>query len=99
MNARQKEKRYKQKYEQLKNAYMKPLFEVRHRVDRVRFTKAYPKTLMIEDQFPDIVRNDLIKGLTNQLNDYVEYKIWENPLMDTVIKIEAEIKVVRPEYY
>lgn len=98
MNARQKEKRYKQKYEQLKNAYMKPLFEVRYRVDRVRFTKAYPEKLMIENQFPDIIRNDLIKSLTNQLKDYVEYKIWEDPLMNTV-NIDAEIKVVRPSDY
>ena len=98
MNARQKEKRYKQKYEQLKNAYMKPLFEVRYRVDHVRFTKTYPKELIIENQFPDIVRDDLTKGLTNQLNDYIEYKIWENPFIDTV-NLEAEIKVAIPSYY
>ena len=96
MNARQKEKRYKQKYEQLKNAYMPPLFEVRCRVDRVHFTKSYPEKLIIENQFPNIVRNDLMEGLIKQLNDYVEFKTWEDPLMDTV-RIDAEIKVVRPE--
>lgn len=100
MNARQKAKFFKRKYEQIKDVYVQQPLEIRYRVDRVRFTKAYPEKLIIGNQFPDIIKNDVLKGLTEQLNDYVEYKTWEDPITDTV-KIEAAIKVVSPNasYY
>lgn len=98
MNARQKAKFFKRKYEQLKNVYVPQPLEIRYKVDSVRFTKAYPGKLVIENQFPDIIKNDIVRGLTEQLNDYVEYKTWEDPITNTV-KIEAAIKVVSPSNY
>ena len=102
MNARQKEKRYKQKYEQLKNTYMKPLFEVRYKVDCLHFTKTYPTKYIIDggSEFMDLIRKDLVEGLTTQLNDYVEIMAQEDPFMDTT-RFDVEIKAVNPNanYY
>lgn len=102
MNARQKCKYYKRKYEQLKDTYVSPLFEVRYKVDCLHFTKTYPTKYIIDggSEFMDLVRKDLVEGLTTQLNDYVEIVAQEDPFMDTT-RFDVEIKAVNPNasYY
>jgi len=107
MNARQKAKYYKRKYEELANMPL-PKFTVNnYKVDTLRFQRLYPDALIVngdENKIIDIITRDLANELVSQMDKYVIVKSCFEPHLNQY-KFVGEIKVVRAksevrdEYY
>lgn len=99
MNARQKAKYYKRKYEQIAGMKL-PTFKVQtHRIDDLKFTRTYPSALVHcgnTEAILETVKKDLAFSIADKLNDYVEYKADYDARWDE-FRICALIRVVRRE--
>lgn len=96
MNARQKAKRYKQKYEEL---LKRPIqFKVeQHKIDRIKFARRYPKVLVQEaprDYLKSTLTKDIAFELARNLTAYVNYRVEDYPF-DDEYRVIAEVGVVR----
>lgn len=97
MNARQKAKYYKRKYEELANAPV-PIFHVHdHPVDTLKVQRLYPEALVFhsESYVKDVVVRDLAQCIAEDLNRYAEYFTEFEPHLNKY-KITAQVRVVRP---
>lgn len=99
MNARQKAKYYKRKYEELKNMPL-PKFTVNnYKVDTLEFQRLYPEALIVngmEDEIKNIITRDLVNGLVLQMDKYVTVKTYFEPHWNHY-RFVGEVKVVRAE--
>lgn len=94
MNARQKAKYYKRKYEQLAK---KPVqFKVeRYAVDTLRYARFIPEPLGHNTNYiHDVLAKDLSFKIAEQLKDYVEYTFEFEPHLNQY-KLDAQVRVVR----
>lgn len=96
MNARQKAKYYKRKYEEIANKPLPKFTVTPYRIDTLRFQRLYPEALIVEgeeDMIKDIVTRDLVNDLVSQMNKYVIVKTCFEPHLNKY-RITGEIKVV-----
>jgi hypothetical protein len=97
MNARQKAKYYRRKYEELANMPLRKLTVTNHKVDSLKFQKSYPEDLISmskENEIKNMVTRDLVDGLVSQMDKYVTVKTWFEPCLNHHI-FAGEVKVVR----
>lgn len=95
MNARQKAKMYKRRYESLLHKPIKFNVE-QHKIDTLRFTSYYPKEFIINMDKNDLEKfllNNVVKGLVFGLEQYISYHCDFIP-SSNVYYLEGEIKVV-----
>ena len=98
MNARQKAKYYKRKYEELASCPIIPqVYTYTHHIDTLKFEKYYPDTVAIgnEEHFKRIAISDFTKYITERLEDYTVFRMDYNPEFYQH-RVIGEIKVVRP---
>lgn len=77
MNARQKAKFYKRKYEELLKSPVKFKVE-QYKIDTLRFERLYPEYLITQENdsyFREVMLNDMAQGLANNLDKYIDYYI------------------------
>ena len=100
MNARQKAKYYKRKYEELARKPKPVQFHVeQHRIDTIRYTRLYDPWLAEKESYiKDILAKDLCFKLSEQLKDYVEINSCFEPHLNK-IRFDAKVWVVRKEGY
>lgn len=95
MNARQKAKYYKRKYEMLLKQPVR--FNVEHhKIDTLRFERFYPDALIVQknsDYLREIVVKDIAQGLASSLDKYIDYRIEFCPHIDKY-RLLGEIRVV-----
>lgn len=95
MNARQKAKYYKRKYELLLKSPVQ--FNVEHhKIDTLRFERFYPEALIVHgnsDYLREIVAKDIAQGLASSLDKYVDYRTEFCPHINKY-RVLGEIKVV-----
>ena len=73
MNARQKAKYYKRKYEMLLIQFKVE----QHKIDTLRFERFYPDALIVQekgDYLREIVVKDIAQGLASSLDKYIDYR-------------------------
>ena len=96
MNARQKAKYYKKKYEELLKVPVK-YTATTYKVDTIRFTRLYPEFLVTEDM-AGYLRNTLKKDICNELVDtlgsYVDVQMNWDPHNNSY-RVDAALDVVR----
>lgn len=95
MNARQKAKYYKRKYEELANVKI-PIFRVeQHKIDTLRFQRLYPEVLIAgrEDVVADIISKDVGFEIASQIDKYVTVKTEFEPHLNQ-FRVVGEVKVV-----
>ncbi len=94
MNARQKAKYYKQKYEQLAGLNVPTLYVEQKKIDTLKFRKLYPSELVIDDDsFMDIIKRDIAKAIVSQMDKYVELKVSYDQYMN-MCNVDGRIGVV-----
>lgn len=85
MNARQKAKYYKRKYEELAHPKWFPILEISNReVITLTAQKEYPETLIKQNEknkdfFKDVLANDLANLLAPKLKDHMTYRTGYDP--------------------
>ena len=95
MNARQKAKYYKRKYEELANCPIIPqVYTHSHHIDTLKFERFFPDELIRNEHFEEIVVKDLANYIAEDLEKYVVYKTYFEPYLNKV-KVTGEIRVVR----
>lgn len=97
MNARQKAKLYKRKYEELLNMPMPKLTVTNCNIDTLRFQRLYPAVFVTNssiDYIAETIRKDLAFGIAEQLDKYVDYTT-EFDRHTNKYRFEAEIKILR----
>lgn len=98
MNARQKAKYYKRKYESLLKEPVRYKVET-HPIDTLRFERYYPKALVMQgdDYIIDVLKRDLANGLVDKLNNYMDYKTEFCPHLNQY-RFVGEFQVVRRKW-
>jgi hypothetical protein len=97
MNARQKAKYYRRKYEELANMPLPKLKVNNYKIDTLKFQRSYPDDLIAmgkEDEIKNMITRDLVDGLVSQMDKYVTVKTWFEPYLNHYI-FAGEVKVVR----
>lgn len=85
MNARQKAKYYKRKYEEMAHPKWLPIRTISNReVITLTVQKEYPETLIKQNEnnkdfFKDVVADDLANLLAPKLKDHMTYRTAYNP--------------------
>lgn len=95
MNARQKAKYYKRKYEMLLKQPIQFKVE-QHKIDTLRFERFYPDALIVQekgDYLREIVVKDIAQGLASSLDKYIDYRTEFCPHINKY-RFLGEIKVV-----
>ena len=100
MNARQKAKYYKRKYEEL--AYMKvptlTIHEQTRPIEKIRFVREYPEALIAFQQNSKFIEDTLTKDLAFELARHIgDYATWKTDFDKhrQVYRYVGEIEVVR----
>lgn len=96
MNARQKAKYYKRKYEELANMPLPKFTVTNYKIDKLRFQRFYPELLIKsedEQRMTDIITRDLAIEMASQLWKYVTVKSNYEPLLNQY-KFIGEVEVV-----
>lgn len=99
MNARQKAKYYKRKYEEIAKMPLPKFTENNYRVDTLRFERLYPEALISntnEENMSEKITKDLFFELAGQMDKYVTVKTNFEPHLNH-FRVVGEIKVVRKE--
>ena len=97
MNARQKAKYYKRKYEELAKMPLPKFTVINYKIDTLRFQRLYPEALIVkgkEDMLTDIITRDLANELTSQMDKYVTVTTNFEPHINHY-RVVGEIRVVR----
>ena len=97
MNARQKAKYYRRKYEELANMPLPKPTVTNYKVDTLQFQRLYPEYLIAKDrgdEIKNIITRDLVDYLVSQMDKYVTVKTWFEPHLNHYGFIGA-VKVVR----
>ena len=97
MNARQKAKYYKRKYEELSKMPLPKFTVTNYKVDTLRFQRLYPEALIVkgkEDVLTDIITRDLANELVTQMDKYVTVTTNFEPHINHY-RVVGEIRVVR----
>lgn len=99
MNARQKAKYYKRKYEELANMPLPKFTVTNYKVDTLRFQRLYPEYLIInynENKIIDIIKRDLANELVSQMDKYAIVESYFEPHLNQY-KFVGVVKGVRAE--
>lgn len=99
MNARQKAKYYRLKYEKLANMPLPKPTVTNYKVDTLKFQRSYPEDLIVkgkEDEIKNIITRDLVDGLVSQMDKYVTVKTWFEPFLNNY-RFVGKVKVVRAD--
>ena len=81
MNARQKAKYYKRKYDELLKQPI-PFTVEQHKIDTIQFERFYPEALIVHensDLLREIVVRDVAHALADKLDKYIEYRTIYEP--------------------
>lgn len=84
MNARQKAKYYKRRYDLLKQQPM-PYMVERHKIDTLQFEQFFPARIIKQanEEYPrEIIKRRLAQYLAENLDKYVDYRTIYNPRVD-----------------
>ncbi len=98
MNARQKAKYYKKKYEELANTPIIPKEYIhKYSVDTLRMKSCYPDTAAVRDHeyIQKIIRKDFALHIEKKLDKYMEYRVEYDPEINHFL-VDCQMKVVRP---
>ncbi len=96
MNARQKAKFYKRKYEELLKSPVKPKVEVeQHKIDTLRYERFISEDLMLYGGFDSYVFDGIEDSLREELIKHCDWHLEHIPEMYKY-KFTAEIKVIDP---
>jgi len=82
MNARQKAKYWKKRYQQLVNTPLPKVVEVNREVVPLKFKREYPAyavCLYTDEVFDEIVKRDISDYLAEHLLEFVDYSTHYNP--------------------
>ena len=96
MNARQKAKYYKRKYEELAKQPLLPELKVtNYRVDKLRFMRLYPAVLVEGNErlLLDTVTRDLSHELVSKIDKYVTTRVNFEPHLNQY-RVVGELEVV-----
>ena len=96
MNARQKAKYYKRKYEELAKMPLPKFTVTNYKVDTLRLQRLYPEALIEkgkENTLTDIIIKDLANELASQIGRYVTVTANFEPHIN-YYRIVGEIRVV-----
>jgi len=96
MNARQKAKYYKRKYEELAKMPLPKVTVTNYKIDTLRFQRLYPEALIVkgeENKLTDIITKDLANELASQMGKYVTVTANFEPHINHY-RIVGEIRVV-----
>jgi len=99
MNARQKAKYYKRKYEELKNFPLPKFQATYYKVDTLEFKRLYPAALIVngmENKIRDVIQRDLVNDLVLQMDKYITVKTCFEPELNHY-RFTGYVKVVRAE--
>lgn len=98
MNARQKAKYYKRKYEQIANQSMESLVKEVRRcdVDTIELNRLYSDREMENDFIQSTVKRDLALEIAKQMDRYVEYRTNYLPEIQKY-RLIARVRIVRCE--
>lgn len=99
MNARQKAKYYKRKYEEIAKMPLPKFTVTNYKVDTLRFEKLYPEALISntnEEYISEKITKDLVFELAGQMDKYVTVKTNFEPHLNH-FRVVGEIKVVCKE--
>ena len=99
MNARQKAKYYKRKYEELAKQPLLPELKVtNYKVDKLRFMRLYPEALINgnEQLLVDTITRDLAYELVRKIDKYVTVRTNFEPHLNQY-KVLGELEVVSRE--
>ena len=97
MNARQKAKYYKRKYEELAKMPLPKSTVINYKIDTLRFQRLYPEALIVkgeENTLTDIITKDLANELASQMGKYVTVTTNFEPHINHY-RIVGEIRVIR----
>lgn len=96
MNARQKAKYYKRKYEQIENQSMESLVKEvrRHDVDTLELNRLYSDREIEDDFIQSTVKRDLALEIAKQMDRYVEYRTNYLPEIQKY-RLIARVRIVR----
>lgn len=95
MNARQKAKYYKRKYEMLLKQPVQFNVE-QHKIDTLRFERFYPEALIVRaqsDYLRETVVKDIAQYIASSLDEYIDYRTEFCPHINKY-RVLGEIKVV-----
>lgn len=96
MNARQKAKYYKRKYEYIKSMMKSPvqIYRPAVNINTLKACEIVPRGMEQNEEFLDHVKNHMAEKMAEQMKDFVEYRVTEDPIFFGH-KIEAILSVVR----
>lgn len=94
MNARQKAKLWKKRYEDLIKQPVRH-FVTTHPVDTLHLKKRYPMEMACEnpEAFEKLVRNDMKQEIAEKIEPYIEWRL-ENDVYNSCYLLDFQVKVV-----
>ena len=100
MNARQKAKYYRRKYEELANMPLPKPAVTKYKVDTLKIQRLYPPGDLIvngmKDEIKNIIARDLVDSLASQMDKYVTVEACFDPCLYQY-RFAGKVKVVRAE--
>jgi hypothetical protein len=92
MNARQKAKYYKRKYEELQGEPYRPMLEVRNiYTETLKVAKFYPDCLFVDN--PSLIKHELTLALSDEIEKYVHLETRQYEGFPSGRSIEGSITI------